>query len=325
MSLSTFRHWEISSGTSLGVHFRPGENRCGIYILEFSDGQRYVGQSHDVIRRFADHSRRYPDIVSVQFCAVPAHDLDAAERQMVQNQRDAGHHLRNIDLVSQSWSDSVLDAVVDREIQASWAEKAPQTHPDDLRMLIARRRRATRQKYQALREHPGSGAVFDDICTYVDRVIAWPSATDGRFWTLTALPSTGKSRESRRLACVSCGRVETFVILEDRKFGQLWWFLNIEHGVVSSRSLPRDLRNMFSADDNYRTVGMVDRIAGGVAGSLAAWLDETPRLELGARELALNPMRKGPSLFARFHCDDFVDDVLLAIEEPVGSSATQSE
>ncbi|WP_312347594.1 GIY-YIG nuclease family protein [Actinomyces sp.] len=325
MSLSTFRHWEISSGTSLGVHFRPGENRCGIYILEFSDGQRYVGQSHDVIRRFADHSRKHPDIASVQFCAVPAHDLDAAERQLVQNQRDAGHYLRNIDLVSQSWSDSVLDAVVDREIQISWAEGAPQTHPDDLRMLIARRRRATRQKYEALQDHPGFDAVFADVRTYVDRVIAWPSATDGRFWTLTALPSTGKSRELRRLACVSCGRVETFVILEDRESGDLWWFLNIEHGVVSRRALPRDLRSALAADDGYRTAGVVDRITGGVAGSLSDWLDETPNLELAARQLALNLMRKGPSLFARFHCDDFVDEVLLAIEDAAGLPTSQSE
>lgn len=315
MDVSAFARWAISPGTSLSTHFRPGEDRCGIYVLEFADGQRYVGQSHDVVRRFADHARTYPDIVGAQFCAVQSSDLDAAERQLIQNQRDLGYHLRNIVLVSQSWSDSVLDAVVDRTIQISWTAGAPRTHPDDLRMLTARRRRATRKKYAALQEHRGFADVFTDICTYVDRVIAWPSATDGRFWTLTALPSTGRSRQSQRLACLSCGRVETFVVLEDRESGQLWWFLNMEHGVVSRSSLPHDLQDALTFSDNYRTVGTVDQVFGGVAGSLASWLDETTNLETASRQLALNLMRKGPSLFARFHCDDFVDDVLLALEE----------
>lgn len=172
MDVSAFAGWAISPGTSLSTHFRPGEDRCGIYVLEFADGQRYVGQSHDVVRRFADHARTYPDIVGAQFCAVQSSDLDAAERQLIQNQRDLGYHLRNIVLVSQSWSDSVLDAVVDRTIQISWTAGAPQTHPDDLRMLTARRRRATRKKYAALQEHRGFADVFTDICTYVDRVIA---------------------------------------------------------------------------------------------------------------------------------------------------------
>lgn len=70
------------------------------------------------------------------------------------------------------------------------------------------------------------------------------------------------------------------------------------------------------------TAGVVDRITGGTAGSLASRLDGTPRLELAARQLALNLMRKGSSLLARFRCDDFVDNALLAIEEPARSSTT---
>lgn len=84
--------------------------------------------------------------------------------------------------------------------------------------------------------------MFPDLCAYVDHIVAWPTPTDGRFWTLIALPSTGKSRELR-LACVSCGWFETFDILEDPQAGDLRWFLNEEHGIVSSRSRPKDLRD----------------------------------------------------------------------------------
>ncbi len=321
MGNDTFRRWAIQSGTSLSVFFKPGEDRCGIYILEFADGQRYVGQSRDVVRRFADHCRHYGDIVAVQFQTVDQRDLDAAERQMVQNQRDAGHRLRNIDLVSQSWADSVLDAVIDRDVQANWADGEPQVHPDDQRMLIAKRRQATRAKYEQLAQVPAAGEVFADLVTYVSRVIPWPSTTDGRFWTISAMPSTNRTRDGRRLVTVNCGRVETFVVFEDRQSHEAAWFLNVEHGVARRRDLPRDVRSRFFTDDGYRTAGIVDRIDGGAAGSLAAWFDETPALERAARQLALNLMRKGPSLFARFHCDDLVDEVLLAIEEDAATGA----
>jgi len=326
MSTDAFRRWVIAPGTSLSIHFRPGEPRCGIYILEFADGQRYVGQSRDVVRRFADHSRHHPDIVAIQFRTVEQSDLDAAERQIVQNQRDAGHQLRNIDLVSRSWGDSVLDAVVDQEAQAGWAEGEPQTHPDDQRMLIAKRRRNTLAKYQALQEVPAFDDAFDDVCTYVGRVIPWPSATDGRFWTVSAMPGTNRTRDSQRLVTVNCGRVETFVIIEDRVTHEAGWFLNIEHGLVSPQDLPQDLRDTLVVGENgYRTTGTVDQIDSGMAGSLAAWLNETPGLEIAARQLALNLMRKGPSWYARSHCDDLVDDVLLALEDAHADMADMAE
>ena len=42
--------------------------------------------------------------------------------------------------------------------------------------------------------------------------------------------------------------------------------------------------------------------------SLADWFDDTPGMEIAARQLALNLMRKGSSWFARWHCDDLVDE-----------------
>lgn len=310
---AAFRRWSLPQGTSLSTLFRPGESRCGIYILEFAGGQRYVGQSHDVVRRVATHSRHFGDVVAVQFAPVDPNDLDAAERQVVQAQKDAGVPLRNIDLVTRSWADSVLDQVVDPEVQSTWVQGGPQPHPDDTRMLIAKRRAASARKYRELRDLASFPEVFSDVCTYVDRVITWPSATDGRFWTLTALPGTGLCAERRRLAAVSCGKVETFVVFEDRTTHETWWFLNMEHGVLRRSDLPPEFRDMLDTDAHYRTTGRIDRLLGGACGSLASWFDESPQLLTAARELALNLLRKGPSLFARFHCDALVDDVLLEL------------
>lgn len=283
-------------------------------MLEFSNGERYVGQSRDVVRRLADHRRRFHDVVAVRFCPVPPNDLDSAERQMIQREVDSGSHLRNVDLVSQTWADCVLDQVVDRDVQADWTHGGPQTHVDDTRMLIAKRRHRTAGLYRRMQELHDFGSIFHDLCVYADRIIPWPSATDGRFWTVSAMPGTGRTRTLRRLTAVSCGKVETFVVLEDREEAQAWWFLNVQHDIVHSRDIPRDLRSAFTTR-TYRSTGPVDVINGGVPGTLAAWLERVPGLESAARSLALQLMRKGPSLFARFHCDDLVDDILLQLDE----------
>lgn len=217
------------------------------------------------MRRFADHSRHHPDIVAIQFHAVPVARLDEAERQMIQNQRDAGHHLRNIDVVSRTWGDSVLDAVIDQEeVQASWANGEPQTHPDDLRMLMAKRRRSTATKYRKLKEVPSCEDVFADVCIYLDRVIPWPPTTDGRFWTVSAMPATNRTRDEQRLVTINCGKVEAFVVIEDRSTHEAWRFLNLEHGILKKHDLPPDPRECFSSTDGYRSAG---RLAVAVIGT----------------------------------------------------------
>lgn len=100
MSRDTFERWSTPPGTSLGVCFKPGEPRCGIYIVEFRDGDRYVGQAIDVIRRFSDHRRRWEGIIGIQFRAVPREGLNDAERQMVRLV-EATHCVRNINGSSQ--------------------------------------------------------------------------------------------------------------------------------------------------------------------------------------------------------------------------------
>jgi hypothetical protein len=43
------------------AHLLPkSKRRCGIYVLSFRNGDRYVGQALDVVVRFAAHRRTYP-------------------------------------------------------------------------------------------------------------------------------------------------------------------------------------------------------------------------------------------------------------------------
>jgi hypothetical protein len=80
------------------AHLLPkSKRRCGIYVLSFRNGDRYVGQALDVAVRFAAHRRTYPDdIVDVAFRRVPCSQLDAMERAEISRLHKAGIPLRNV-------------------------------------------------------------------------------------------------------------------------------------------------------------------------------------------------------------------------------------
>jgi hypothetical protein len=82
------------------------------------------------------------------------------------------------------------------------------------------------------------------------------------------MPATNRTRDEQRLVTINCGKVKTFVVIEDRSTHEAWRFLKQEHGILKKHDLPPDLRECSSFTDGYRSAGRVDVIAGGVAGSL---------------------------------------------------------
>lgn len=86
MSNLRFKRWDYTSDVAPSAVLTL-KNPCGIYVLEFSDGEQYVGQSVNFPSRLADHRRTYPDIVAINFCPVPARELNMAEYGEIQRRR----------------------------------------------------------------------------------------------------------------------------------------------------------------------------------------------------------------------------------------------
>lgn len=82
---ATFRGtaYQVEDLDSVSVLFH-GEDKRGIYRLSFANGEAYVGLTEDVVGRFADHRRRWDDIVGFEFFPVPGPEpLLAAERILI--------------------------------------------------------------------------------------------------------------------------------------------------------------------------------------------------------------------------------------------------
>lgn len=71
----SFRRFAIGTLPSVAALFPPHQRR-GIYVLESSNGEQYVGQALNVVARFATHrhgSRHHEpwnDVVAIQFAPV---------------------------------------------------------------------------------------------------------------------------------------------------------------------------------------------------------------------------------------------------------------
>lgn len=318
-----FRRWETPAGLAPSLIFEDGVGP-GIYVLEFSNGDQYVGQSIHPATRFASHRRRWQDIVAVNFTPVPPEELDRVEQAMITEKRRADVRLRNRTVLAQPFGDSPLDFIVTQEEQAAWIGADPMNAEPEVapeRIAAARTRRAScaPRLPAAMRDHPGFSDAVDSIAGYLYYVIPLPTETEGRGWVLSAWPSTNRTRDHRRFTTLSIQNVEMLYLYEDRTEDGAWeqtMVLNVH----DSLELDDELRRLFFRN-TYRTTGPVWTAA------VHGWEDigvllGNPAVLLAARKLALSQLRKGRAMFSRAHSQALADEVFAHIGDVLDGRAT---
>lgn len=234
--LPEFTRWELLANTSLSAVLPGSSTRCGIYILEFANGEQYGGQSIHVVSRYAQHCRTWNDITAVSFAELPAESLNGAERALLSRLESQGIALRNKALIGHVTAPAILDTVVSRDIQDHWAMGATNVDLDTERIALATERDMDPdrsdpqfQRGETLLHRPDGEGIFADLLAYVGRVLPDPSRTDGRFWTASALPKTRRGGQ-RALLTLSCGDIETLVMLEDEEGAYV--FMNAHRNLI---------------------------------------------------------------------------------------------
>lgn len=215
-------------------------------------------------------------------------------------------------MVSKFVGASLLDMVVDQQVQAEWLEADPDV--DDIvigtRAEVAARRARSREPFKELQAHERWPEIIECLAHYVGRVIPHPHQTEGKTWTVTALPSTNRRPNHRRLAAVSINNVEVLVLMEDLVdvAWEPWFLLNTTLEPALHRELERLTRLR-----NYRSTGELRSwLLDGLI--VPALLDE-PDVLKAARSLTVGQLRKGSPMFGRFHNGSLADAIFLRIQE----------
>lgn len=306
--MTSSRHqlrWEVSNGVAPSIYFGLDRKLCGIYTLEFKEGDRYVGQTVDLTSRIASHRRRWTDIVAVAFFECGPEELNELERTLI-TQTERTFPLRNKAFTKMPSGDAEIDLVVDRQEQAEWLDGVQPAYPLDEHTRAAERRRRTRAKFEALAAHPAYPEALEDLAAYVHEVIPWPSVTGGLYWGVSAMPSTSRTKDRHRLFTVNAHNVELLYLMHYPALGESSAVLNVDAGTITRR----DRRGLsIRRHSHYRSYGNCESIDVPI-GAMAEVLAR-PSIRAAARTMALGLMRRGPSNFARFHSDALLDEVLL--------------
>ncbi|WP_270407498.1 GIY-YIG nuclease family protein [Brachybacterium paraconglomeratum] len=285
---------------------------CGIYTLEFDDGERYVGQTIDLVSRLSSHRRRWNDIIAVSFVECGAEELNDLERAMISD-AERQHVVRNRAFTKMPGGSSELDFVVDVQQQAEWLEGVQPAYPLDERTRAAERRKRTRKKFVELSKHPDYPYALDDLTAYVNAVIPWPSVTGGLYWGVSAVPGTGRTADRRRLLTVNAHKVELFYMLHFPKLDTTESYLSVDSTALERRNC-RDLDIERATYRSYKDAASIYVPLGAMAEMLGR-----ESIVVAARKMALGLMSRGPSNFAKFHSDDLLDEVLLHRDEPASA------
>lgn len=304
-----FRRFTTPEGVSLSAILPLAlDDRCGIYVLHFEDGTCYVGQATDVLRRFASHRRHWATpIVELDFATVPHVDLDRMERETIQHLERQGTSLMNSALVGLPMGPAALDVVIERVQQEEWLIEGEQEYDIAERheLAVRRRKRPKGDTYRALSSRPDFEALRTVLACYMAFALPWPHLTEQRFWAVTSLPSTNKSRTHHRLSAFTVNNVETLVLFENLE-DDIWYlegFLNLA---------PTD---RWTEDDPVhrhpsRTVGPVDSYY--FFGYQQLWdLLDAPEVLGPAQRLVLGLMRKGNGMMSRFHDTALADSLFM--------------
>lgn len=309
-----FTRYDMSEGGSAAALFADSKQVCGIYVLEFEDEMRYVGQTRDIVARYATHRRRHGDIIALSFAPCAAADLDERERQEIRRQEMA-HGLRNLNLTGRPAGEGDLEVNVDEgeSVLLPW-DRARRLRLSD------EGERTMQRRFWDLAARPDYDEMADALAMYVDECIPDPFGTQRVLWTLVASPATSRKAAGRRLFTLSCGGRETLFAWEQTagRGTRLEICLNVDGDRVRESSPPSavyELRELVLM--NMETVAygndIVHRSVTRSWSQFACVLARSHFVE-GAYRLNTMLMRRRSSPYRRHHNQAFADDVIRRAE-----------
>jgi predicted GIY-YIG superfamily endonuclease len=293
-------------------------NRCGIYILHFSNGEYYVGLTVDVVRRYAEHRVNHPDIDYISFKEVAKSRLAEVEKETVYRLENLKKTLRNVSIVSIIAGDTDFDLIVSKEEQEDWLKNGPTRESlNTERFDYPDLRKKYSKKFQKLKKYKDYKKFIEILHTYVIEAIPFPKKTEYSFWSLSCLPSTGK----KTLFRVNIFWQETFVFYEeeyeDKEIGEI--VMDYTVLIWLSKKIFEEKFSTIEMQQKFQTLEFIDVIHfSGGQDQLCARLYyveffkflDIPEINLAIKDFNLRLMRKGGCMWNRNHCFDLADEAL---------------
>jgi hypothetical protein len=296
----------VDGRASVADLFRMGE-RCGLYILQFSNDEFYAGQAVDVVRRYTQHCKVHRDIVAISFRCLERAKLNNAERDLIWTLERAGYPLRNITLTSIPHTDSDFDLIMAPAEQHRWLDDDNVVDDSGSRPNDPELRRKYTRRFTKLQASPQYSMVINILRLYARRGLPAMRRGELSFWAVSCLPSP------QVLARININWQEVCTLFLDS--GTLYLSLHVAESVFIKMSWlsawQSQLRHRNIVVDGHRYApGGQDQRRLELPAINAQKLLEDDHFWPALRLFNLRLMQKGSCTFGRYHCFDLADQML---------------
>ena len=295
---------------SIADLFRPGQ-RCGIYILHFTNGEFYCGQSVDVTRRFAQHSKLHADIEKISFRQILQNDLNIEELSSIRILEAQGFRLRNIALTSIPFGPSDLDLIITQNEQNRWCKDPSFVDYAGTRIIEPDLRRKYRQRFEQFIALPYANETICFLRAYAHSCLPAVRRTEVSFWSCSCLPGN-TNPDTEILARVNIYWQEVLTIGAHKE--ELFFSLHLADKPLITNQLTTKLfqwKYKISRDEHQYKPGGQDQthlVVDGTANALA--FIKTKLFLQAVRVFNIRLMKKGACTSGRYHCLDLADQIV---------------
>lgn len=307
-----FRTYDLRAAGSVSALFTNPLHRCGIYVLDFADGMTYVGQTVNIVTRFAKHRRTWSDIVGLRFAECTRADLTALERIMIRRQESIGD-VRNRNETGKPGGsgDMAITTAAGVSVSLPW-ERARRIGLRPIDLAYGKATDRQESQYARLMNLSGYPDLRRVLARYIAETIPDPTGTQG-IWSVTAM--AGYNASYPRVATISIGQIEVIRAYQDASAGgELGVAIEVRGGDEFQRALhavaARKLRRRYFIDPSVRKLNYP------VQAITCDDLDIMHRLlaldviREAAYKLNVTLMRQGSRAFSRYHNPIFAADLL---------------
>lgn len=282
----------------------PKSGKPGIYVLCFSNGEMYVGQSVMINKRFQQHKLKFSDVVAISYKGCSSQKLDEMEEYIVTILEKLGITLRNILLTSRTTMRGDLQIIMNEEEQREWIS-ADAIEIKEIDPAIKQSSSHVYEKrFAELQKEENYNSLLQLLGKYISNSIPVPQKTEAVFWSISCYPGDIKTilcrvniftqevfsvymHKNRVSVSFHCTRSE----LKSKRFNcldqKLYRFTNHKY-----KPGGHDQTNLF-------VFSLEDAIK----------LFEERQFLLSVRKFNMNLMLKGKCLFARSHCSKFAEAI----------------
>ena len=296
------------------------KDKCGVFILHFSDGSYYVGQALDIPKAYTRIKREHHDITHISYKNVkPEHQTEQKIHaiQMIEKK----HQLRNITLSSFPKPEHEFDLIITPEEQAIWLSEANPVPS----YTLTTPHNSLRYKYKACFQKLMADEFFNDkilpvMKKYVALCIPEPYKTQIDYWGCTCFPDGhGDEDKLEVYSRINLYWQEVFsagqIVVRDKTRPLFTWHLSKKsYSLLTVNEKEAKFIKIYSIkfSDHFYEKGGEDQFKITVHSTEDALALLDDRLIVNSiKQFNLRNMRRGPQVYARYHCMDLADLIML--------------